>query len=152
MRLSTRKMESCLWLVMCVGSQFAGLVMSMRGVKEPSAVHSATLATSVTKVVHNIIHFVISEFHFKNHKDDSDRHHENGDYYNNQQWHTDGEAFSVVGSNAGKDFEGDKEIYGGAEWEERLKKWKVGQRKRGLVSNNDGGNDQAEEEEDDYQL
>ena len=49
---------------------------------------------------------------------------------------------------AGKDFEGDKEIYGSAEWKERVEKWKVRQEKRGLVSNTDGGNDQAEE--DDY--
>ncbi|XWS47022.1 hypothetical protein CRYUN_Cryun14cG0117900 [Craigia yunnanensis] len=87
------------------------------------------------------------EFQIKNRKDDSDRQHENGDY-NNQQWHPNGQAFSVAGSTAGKDFEVDKEIYGSAEWKERVEKWKVRQEKRGLVSNNDGGNDQAEE--DDY--
>ena len=49
---------------------------------------------------------------------------------------------------AGKDFEGDKEIYGSAEWKERVEKWKVRQEKRGLVSSDNGGNDQPEE--DDY--
>ncbi|OMP03190.1 Cellulose synthase [Corchorus olitorius] len=93
------------------------------------------------------------EFHTNNPKDDS--HHpqhvnENGEFNNNQQWHPNGQAFSVAGSTAGKDFEGDKETYGSAEWKERVEKWKVRQEKRGLVSNSndDGGNDQAEE--DDY--
>ncbi|MBA0640643.1 hypothetical protein Goklo_023555, partial [Gossypium klotzschianum] len=78
---------------------------------------------------------------------------ENGDY-NNQQWHPNGQAFSVAGSTAVKDFEGDKEIYGSAEWKERVEKWKVRQEKRGLVGNyGDAGHDQAEqeeEEEEDY--
>ncbi|OMO89463.1 Cellulose synthase [Corchorus capsularis] len=88
------------------------------------------------------------ELQTKNHKDDSDhRQQENGDY-NNQQWHPNGQAFSTAASTAGKDFEGDKEIYGSAEWKERVEKWKVRQEKRGLVSNDDGENDQAEE--DDY--
>ncbi|XVF21523.1 hypothetical protein REPUB_Repub12eG0097200 [Reevesia pubescens] len=87
------------------------------------------------------------DFQTKNRKDDADRPHENGDY-NNQQWHPNGQTFSVAESTAGKDFEGDKEIYGSAEWKERVEKWKVRQEKRGLVSNDDGGNDQAEE--DDY--
>ncbi|XVF81035.1 hypothetical protein PTKIN_Ptkin15bG0124200 [Pterospermum kingtungense] len=84
----------------------------------------------------------------KNRKDETDRH-ENGDY-NNQQWHPNGQAFSVGGSTAGKDLEGDKEMYGSAEWKERVEKWKVRQEKRGLVGNDDGGNDQPEE--DDYLL
>ncbi|KAK5820206.1 Cellulose synthase A catalytic subunit 4 [UDP-forming] -like protein [Gossypium arboreum] len=90
------------------------------------------------------------EFQTKNRKDDLDQH-ENGDY-NNQQWHPNGQAFSVGGSTAGKDFEGDKEIYGSAEWKERVEKWKVRQEKRGLVGNyGDAGHDQAEqEEEEDY--
>ncbi|XP_039030854.1 cellulose synthase A catalytic subunit 4 [UDP-forming]-like [Hibiscus syriacus] len=72
---------------------------------------------------------------------------ENGDN-NNQQWQPNGQAFSVAGSTAGKDLEGDKEIYGSSEWKERVEKWKVRQEKRGLVSNYDAGNDQVEEEED----
>ncbi|TYI20455.1 hypothetical protein ES332_A07G239100v1 [Gossypium tomentosum] len=90
------------------------------------------------------------EFQTKNRKDDLDQH-ENGDY-NNQQWHPNGQAFSVGGSTAGKDFEGDKEIYGSAEWKERVEKGKVRQEKRGLVGNyGDAGHDQAEqEEEEDY--
>lgn len=43
-------MDRYLWLVVFVGFQFAGLVMSMREVRETSAVLSATLAISVTKV------------------------------------------------------------------------------------------------------
>lgn len=53
MRLDTKKMGSCLWHVMCVASQFVGLVMIMKGVKAPSAALSATLAISVTKVLIN---------------------------------------------------------------------------------------------------
>lgn len=49
---------------------------------------------------------------------------------------------------AGKDLEGDKEIYGSEEWKERVEKWKVRQEKRGLISNDNGGNDPPEE--DDY--
>ncbi|PPS17512.1 hypothetical protein GOBAR_AA03078 [Gossypium barbadense] len=69
-------------LVTYVPSRFAGHVMSMKGVKEPSAALSAILPTSVKKT--------------KNRKDDLDQH-ENGDY-NNQQWHPNGQAFSVAGS------------------------------------------------------
>lgn len=43
-------MEICLWLVLSVDSQFAGLVMSMREVKAISVVLSATHAINVTKV------------------------------------------------------------------------------------------------------
>ncbi|KAK9039207.1 hypothetical protein V6N11_024041 [Hibiscus sabdariffa] len=94
------------------------------------------------------------EFQTKN-KDELDLHvsilQENGDY-NNQQWQPNAQALSVAGSTAGKDFGGDKEIYGSAEWKDRVEKWKVRQEKRGLVSNYDAGNDQAEEdeEEEDY--
>lgn len=49
---------------------------------------------------------------------------------------------------AGKDFEGDKEFYSNAEWQERVEKWKVRQEKRGLLNKEDGKEDQAEE--DDY--
>ncbi len=48
----------------------------------------------------------------------------------------------------GKDFEGEKEGYTNAEWKERVEKWKVRQEKKGLVSKDDGNNDQGEE--DDY--
>ncbi|TYH57003.1 hypothetical protein ES332_D08G059600v1 [Gossypium tomentosum] len=91
------------------------------------------------------------EFQIKNRKDDSHPQHENEEYNNNNhQWHPNGQAFSVAGSTAGKDLEGDKEIYGSEEWKERVEKWKVRQEKRGLVSNDNGGNDPPEE--DDYLL
>ena len=48
---------------------------------------------------------------------------------------------------AGKDLEGEKEGYSNAEWQERVEKWKVRQEKKGLVSKDDGGNDQGEEDE-----
>ncbi|KAL4383809.1 hypothetical protein GQ457_15G025030 [Hibiscus cannabinus] len=89
------------------------------------------------------------EFQMKNRKDESDAQHEHGDY-NNQQWHPNGQAFSVAGSTGGKDLEGEKEMYGSAEWKERVEKWKVRQEKRGLISNDNGGNDPPEE--DDYLL
>ncbi|KAE8685341.1 Cellulose synthase A catalytic subunit 9 [Hibiscus syriacus] len=96
------------------------------------------------------------EFQTKNRQDDPDPPktrlsilQENGDD-NNQQCQPNGQAFSVKGSTAGKDHEGDKEIYGNSEWKERVEKWRVRQEKRRLVSNYDAGNDQAEEEEEDY--
>ncbi|KAE8686111.1 Cellulose synthase A catalytic subunit 3 [Hibiscus syriacus] len=98
----------------------------------------------------------VDEFQTKNRQDDPDPPKarlslllENGND-NNQQWQPSGQAFSVAGSTAGKDLEGEKEIYGNSEWKERVEKWKVRQEKRGLVSNYDVGNDQAEEEEEDY--
>ncbi|KAK7303860.1 hypothetical protein RJT34_14777 [Clitoria ternatea] len=51
MRLDIRKMESCLWLVMCVDFLFVGHAMSMRGVRGTGVVLIATLAIGVTKVV-----------------------------------------------------------------------------------------------------
>lgn len=48
----------------------------------------------------------------------------------------------------GKDFEGEKETYSNAEWKERVEKWKTRQEKRGLVTKDDGGNDQGDD--DDY--
>ncbi|KAF3436102.1 hypothetical protein FNV43_RR23194 [Rhamnella rubrinervis] len=98
------------------------------------------------------------EFQIKTHQDDSaDRLHvtnnsENGDNNNQQQqWHSNGPAFSsFAGSVTGKDFEGDKEVYSNAEWKERVEKWKVRQEKKGLISKDDGNNDQ--DNEDDYLL
>ncbi|KAK8717933.1 hypothetical protein V6N13_045183 [Hibiscus sabdariffa] len=91
------------------------------------------------------------EFQSKN-KDGSDLHvsilQENGEDYNNQQWQPKGQALSVAGSTAGKDFGGDKEIYGSAEWKDRVEKWKVRQEKRGLLSNYDYQAEEEEEEED----
>ena len=49
---------------------------------------------------------------------------------------------------AGKDFEGEKEFYSNAEWEERVEKWKARQEKRGLLNREEGKDDQAED--DDY--
>lgn len=49
---------------------------------------------------------------------------------------------------AGKDFEGDKEGYSSAEWQERVEKWKIRQEKRGLVTKDDGGNDQGDGDDD----
>lgn len=48
---------------------------------------------------------------------------------------------------AGKDFEGEKEAYSSAEWQERVEKWKIRQEKRGLVTKDDGGNDQGDEDD-----
>ncbi|KAF2292697.1 hypothetical protein GH714_026782 [Hevea brasiliensis] len=46
-----------------------------------------------------------------------------------------------------KEIEAEREMYSNAEWKERVEKWKVRQEKRGLVSKDDGGNDQGEEDE-----
>jgi len=48
----------------------------------------------------------------------------------------------------GKDFDGDKDFYSNAEWQERVEKWKVRQEKRGLLNKEDGKEDQGED--DDY--
>ncbi|KAL9436153.1 hypothetical protein AB3S75_022250 [Citrus x aurantiifolia] len=94
------------------------------------------------------------EDEFKNHFDnqDHDQHHhvtttrsENGD--NNQNQFLNGPG-SFAGSVAGKDFEGDKEGYSSAEWQERVEKWKIRQEKRGLVTKDDGGNDQGDGDDD----
>ncbi|KAH9785210.1 cellulose synthase [Citrus sinensis] len=106
------------------------------------------------------------EDEFKNHFDnqDHDQHHhvtttrsENGD--NNQNQFLNGPG-SFAGSGmhiyaqcssfefAGKDFEGDKEGYSSAEWQERVEKWKIRQEKRGLVTKDDGGNDQGDGDDD----
>ncbi|KAJ8749065.1 hypothetical protein K2173_013672 [Erythroxylum novogranatense] len=70
--------------------------------------------------------------------------------YDQQQGHPSGLAFSTTGSVAGKDFEGEKDLYSNSEWKERVEKWKVRQEKRGLVNKDDGGNDPGDE--DDYLL
>ncbi|GLU07801.1 hypothetical protein SLE2022_247480 [Rubroshorea leprosula] len=90
------------------------------------------------------------EFQIKKNHDESIHQHnanqsENGEY--NQQ-HPNGQAFSIAGSTAGKDLEAEKEIYGSAEWKERVEKWKVKQEKRGLVSKDDGGNHDQGDEDD----
>ncbi|XP_059660298.1 cellulose synthase A catalytic subunit 4 [UDP-forming]-like [Cornus florida] len=96
------------------------------------------------------------EFQIKNNHDTPDRqqvtnHSENGDY-NPQQWHNNNPAFSSFGANiVGNDFAGEKEAYTDAEWKERVEKWKTRQEKRGLLSKDDGeNNDQGDEDE--YQL
>ncbi|TKY72666.1 Cellulose synthase A catalytic subunit 4 of UDP-forming [Spatholobus suberectus] len=94
------------------------------------------------------------EFRIKNHREDLDRQHdvnhvENGDY-NQEKLHPNGQAFSSAGSVAGKDFDGDKDFYSNAEWQERVEKWKVRQEKRGLLNKEDGKEDQGED--DDYLL
>ena len=38
----------------------------------------------------------------------------------------------------GKDFEGEKESYTNAEWQERVEKWKVRQEKKGLLNKEEG--------------
>ncbi|XP_021659889.2 cellulose synthase A catalytic subunit 4 [UDP-forming] isoform X3 [Hevea brasiliensis] len=89
------------------------------------------------------------EFQIKqqqHHHDDPDHKNENGDYVQ-RPLHTGG-AFSTTGSVAGgKEIEAEREMYSNAEWKERVEKWKVRQEKRGLVSKDDGGNDQGEEDE-----
>ncbi|GFZ13530.1 cellulose synthase A4 [Actinidia rufa] len=100
------------------------------------------------------------EFQIKHQQQSPDHHHhaanhsENGDY-NQQKWHNNAPppAFaSIAGSVAGgKEFEGEKETYtNNAEWKERVEKWKTRQEKRGMVTNDDEGNDQGGEEEDEY--
>ncbi|KAG9445768.1 hypothetical protein H6P81_011896 [Aristolochia fimbriata] len=55
---------------------------------------------------------------------------------------------SHAGSVVGKDFDAEKDAPGGAEWKERVEKWKARQEKKGLPNNDDKPNDH--EEEDDY--
>ncbi|XP_044493658.1 cellulose synthase A catalytic subunit 4 [UDP-forming] [Mangifera indica] len=91
------------------------------------------------------------EFQIKNRYDDNpDQNHvtarsEHGDY-NQQPWHLNGPG-SFAGSFAEKDLEGEKEAYTSAEWQERVEKWKIRQEKRGLVTKDDGGNDQGDEDD-----
>ncbi|KAL9314775.1 hypothetical protein ACSQ67_020227 [Phaseolus vulgaris] len=94
------------------------------------------------------------EFSIKNHREDLDRQHDanhvgNGDY-NQEKLHPNGQAFSSAGSVTGKDFDGEKDFYSNAEWQERVEKWKVRQEKRGLLNKEDGKEEQGED--DDYIL
>ncbi|RVW53591.1 Cellulose synthase A catalytic subunit 4 [Vitis vinifera] len=87
------------------------------------------------------------EFQIKNTRDQQNvfAPSENGDY-NPQQWHANGQAFSAAGSVAGKDFEGEKDIYNNDEWKDRVEKWKTRQEKKGLISK-DGGNDPGDDDD-----
>ncbi|KAI5599983.1 hypothetical protein POPTR_002G257900v4 [Populus trichocarpa] len=92
------------------------------------------------------------EFQIKHHDHDESNQknvfsHTEIEHYNEQEMQPIRPAFSSAGSVAGKDLEGEKEGYSNAEWQERVEKWKVRQEKRGLVSKDDGGNDQGEEDE-----
>ena len=55
-------MGTCLWLVLSVDSQFAGLVMSTKEVKAISVVLSATRAINVTKVCNSALIIVCCVF------------------------------------------------------------------------------------------
>ncbi|XP_008235611.1 PREDICTED: cellulose synthase A catalytic subunit 4 [UDP-forming] [Prunus mume] len=73
-------------------------------------------------------------------------HSENGEH-TQQQWHHNDQPFSVGGSVAGKDFEGEKEVLSNAEWKDRVEKWKVRQEKKGLVNKDDRNDDQGYEDD-----
>ncbi|KAF8392142.1 hypothetical protein HHK36_022484 [Tetracentron sinense] len=86
------------------------------------------------------------EFPMKSNGDTPDRNHSENEDYTHQQWQPNVSAVSsIAGSITGKDFEGEKNLYSDAEWKERVEKWKAKQEKRGLVSKDDGG----ENDEDD---
>ncbi|KAF9610958.1 hypothetical protein IFM89_026046 [Coptis chinensis] len=94
------------------------------------------------------------EFQIKSHKGDVTNNNidinrsENGDYHP-QQWHPNGPAFSsIAGSIVGKDFEGEKDVYNNVEWKERVDKWKAKQEKKGLMSKEDGGENDLGDEDD----
>ncbi|KAI3967511.1 hypothetical protein MKW92_003815 [Papaver armeniacum] len=73
---------------------------------------------------------------------------ENGDYNPHLFRHPNGPAYSsIAGSVTGKEFDGEKDMYSNAEWKERVEKWKAKQEKRGLVSKDDGGDDQGDEDD-----
>ncbi|KAF5459416.1 hypothetical protein F2P56_023365 [Juglans regia] len=83
------------------------------------------------------------------HHDDSDMQHvtnhlENGDYNSHQQHPYNG---SVEGNVAGKEFEGEKEVYSNGEWKERVEKWKVKQEKRGFLGKDNGNKDRGDDDE-----
>ncbi|KAL8139138.1 hypothetical protein V2J09_005139 [Rumex salicifolius] len=85
------------------------------------------------------------EFQIKNeHKDTPDIQNpsESGDHISNQ-WNANDRPLSSAGSLVGKEFEGEKELYGNAEWKERMEKWKARQEKKGLVNKFDEENEQA---------
>ncbi|XP_077252785.1 cellulose synthase A4 isoform X2 [Tasmannia lanceolata] len=91
------------------------------------------------------------EFQIKNKKGNIETNHvvnhsENGDQI--QQWQPNVAAFSsFTGSVNGKDLDGEKDDYSNVEWKERVEKWKTRQEKKGLMSKEDGGNDQDEEDD-----
>ncbi|GFZ13499.1 cellulose synthase A4 [Actinidia rufa] len=96
------------------------------------------------------------EFQIKHQQQSPDHHHhapnhsENGDY-NQQKWHNNAPPPAFASLLQEVEFEGEKETYtNNAEWKERVEKWKTRQEKRGMVTNDDEGNDQGGEEEDEY--
>ncbi|KAK1355977.1 hypothetical protein POM88_049233 [Heracleum sosnowskyi] len=165
MRLDSRRTGTCLWLVLSVDFQFAGLVMSMKEVKAISVALSATHAINVTKVVPELLlsnqddeeNFDAddfdNEFQTKNYENSAQDHQhlstpsENGDHNQQQKQHPNGPTFSSIAGIVGKDFEAEKETYTNSEWKERVDKWKTRQEKRGLVGKDDSGNDQGDEDE-----
>lgn len=48
---------------------------------------------------------------------------------------------------AGKEFEGEKEVYNNGEWNERVEKWKVKQEKRGFLGKDNGNKDRGDDDE-----
>ncbi|KAK4849241.1 hypothetical protein QYF36_022691 [Acer negundo] len=85
------------------------------------------------------------EFPINNHNEDHQHpNHENGEH-NHQQWQPNG---SMAGSITGKDFEGEREAYSNAEWQERVDKWKIRQEKRGILTKDDNANDPPADEDD----
>lgn len=47
----------------------------------------------------------------------------------------------------GKDLDADRELEGNLEWKDRVEKWKAKQEKRGLISKDDGGDNDNEEDD-----
>ncbi|KAJ0967529.1 hypothetical protein J5N97_024446 [Dioscorea zingiberensis] len=87
------------------------------------------------------------EFQIKSPKKTQDFHSENGEQ--TQQWPPHRPAFSsIAGSVVGKDLDAERDMEGNLEWKDRVEKWKAKQEKRGLISKDDGGNDQDNEEDD----
>ncbi|KAH7691046.1 Cellulose synthase (UDP-forming) protein [Dioscorea alata] len=86
------------------------------------------------------------EFQIKSPKKAQDFNSENGEQ--TQQWPPHRPAFSsIAGSVAGKDLDADRELEGNLEWKDRVEKWKAKQEKRGLISKDDGGDNDNEEDD-----